>query len=820
MPKYVSVILPLQLEQSFTYQIPEELKASIVPGIRVVVQFAKRRIYSALVINTHNEKPPEVEIKTIISVLDEKPVVIAKQLELWGWISEYYLCTIGEVFKAAMPAGLKLESETYVLNNPDFDNYERLTEKEIIIHNVLEKRNVLSVNEVNLLTEVKNSLPILNSLLQKGAIKLEEKLSDSYKPKQEAFIRLNSGYNTEEKLKKVFDSLERAPKQLDVLMKYLQLTNFNIENPTAINRKELLGINRNYGILNTLTDKNIFELTYENVDRIKNLSPELIKPKVLIDNQKSALEQIKDQFRNNDVALLHGITSSGKTEIYIHLIKETINQGKQVLYLLPEIALTTQIINRLRAVFGNNVGVYHSKFSDSERVEIWNNLLDDKSGKSYKIILGVRSSVFLPFKNIGIIIIDEEHENTYKQQDPAPRYNARDTAIYLARLHKAKVLLGTATPSFDVYFNCKNRKYSLVELKQRFLNIELPEIIVSNTKEAYKRKQLKSHFTNTLLDHIEHALKNNEQIILFQNRRGFSPYIECTTCGWIPKCNQCDVSLTYHKHFNNLTCHYCGYTVNMVAVCPQCSSTEVFTRGFGTEKIEDEISIFFPDAKVTRMDLDSTRKKHSYYKIMSDFENHSIDILIGTQMVTKGLDFDNVSLVGILNADNMINFPDFRAFERSYQLMTQVSGRAGRKKGRGKVIIQASNPEHPVIKFVMSNDYQKFYNWQIKERERFHYPPFTRLIRITMKHKDRFELNRNSKLLAEELKKVFGKRVLGPEFPTISRIQNWYLKNILLKIEKDKSPVKAKQILKSIVSTLKTDLRFRRTTVLYDVDPL
>jgi len=820
LPKYASVILPLQLEQSFTYEIPTSLKGKISPGIRVVVQFAKRRIYSALVIDVHNNKPEDFEIKPIISVLDEHTIVSEKHIQFWKWMSDYYMCTLGEVFKAALPAGLKLESETYVLFNSEFDKFNELTEKEIIIHHLLESRNVLSVNEINLLVEQKNSLPVLNSLLTKGAIKLEEKLTDTYKPRQEAFVKLNNEINTEKKLEKIFNTLSKAPKQLDILMKYIQATNFNYTKVQEISRKELFGKSKNYAPLKALIEKKVFELIYKKLDQIEYTTGKLFDPKKLNKDQSIAIKQIKSQFEKHNVVLLHGITSSGKTEIYIHLIKEQLKKGKQVLYLLPEIALTTQIINRLKKVFGNIVGIYHSKFSDSERVEIWNKMISEDNNNSYRVILGVRSSVFLPFKNLGLIIIDEEHENTYKQFNPAPRYHARDAAIYLAGLFKAKTLLGTATPSYEAIYNCKSNKYGYIELNSRFLDLQLPEIIISDIKQASRKKQMRSHFSDLLLNNIGEALENNEQIILFQNRRGFSPFIECTDCGWVPKCKQCDVSLTYHKHFNNLSCHYCGYTINMVSVCPHCGSSEIYTRGFGTEKIENEISIFFPNAKISRMDLDSTRKKQAYFNILRDFENHEVDILIGTQMVTKGLDFNHVSLVGILNANNMLNFPDFRAFERSFQLMAQVSGRAGRKNKRGKVIIQTATPEHPVIKFVVNNEYFNLYKWQINEREKFNYPPFTRLIRITVKHKDRSELIINSNLLANELKKIFGKRVLGPEFPPVNKIQNWYLKNILIKIEKNKSSVKAKQIIKSVVIQLKTDLRFRKSIIIYDVDPM
>ncbi|MCK5169467.1 MAG: primosomal protein N', partial [Bacteroidales bacterium] len=606
--QFVDVILPLPLKQLFTYSIPESLSKNVKIGKRVIVQFGVRKIYTAIVFSIHTNTPKEYKTKDIVSVLDENPIVNEQQFKLWQWIADYYMCSLGEVFKAALPSGLKLESETKVIYNPVLIENKKFTPTETLILDFLADKNIASINEISNALNKKDFLPIIKSLLDKKAVILEEKLRENYKPKTEAYIKLDDTITKKSQLNEIFDSLNRAPKQLHVLMSYLKLSgSFINKEIIEVKKQQLIKDSKsNSALIKSLIDKNVLTEYDKTVSRLNESSTIQTEIKDLSEAQQKAHDETLEQFKEKDVVLLHGITSSGKTEIYIYLIKEYLKKGKQILYLLPEIALTTQIINRLKDVFGDIVGVYHSKFSDSERVEIWNNLLENDKDKSYRIILGVRSSVFLPFQELGLLIVDEEHENTYKQYDPAPRYNARDSAIYLANLYGASTVLGTATPSFDVYFNALNKKYKLIELNQRFLDIQLPEIILADTRMAYKKRQMKSHFTNLLLDHIEEALNKEEQVILFQNRRGFSPYIECTACGWIPKCNQCDVSLTYHKHFNNLTCHYCGYTINMVSICKDCGSSEVFTRGFGTEKIEDEISIFFPNARISRLDLDST----------------------------------------------------------------------------------------------------------------------------------------------------------------------------------------------------------------------
>ena len=819
---YADLILPIPLPNLYTYKIPLQFQEKLETGYRVVVQFGKRKIYTGIVKNIHKKKPEFYETKDVLEVLDDKPIVNIFQLKFWEWISEYYMCTLGEVYKAALPLGLKLESESKVLENLAFDNIETLNEKERIILQNIKKDKSLSFSKINSLLKQKQSITIIKSLLEKNAIILEEKLRNVYKPKYETYLKLSSEFQDEKKLETIFNSLSKTPSQLKILMTFLKSAS-TIEKAISaeVRKKDLLiDSDTSQQTLNELIKKNIFILHKKEINRLDSAKMQTAEIKKLNKHQQIALQQVKNEFENKNVVLLHGVTSSGKTEIYIHLIKEFLAKGKQVLYLLPEIALTAQIIIRLKTIFGNKTGIYHSKFSDSERVEIWNRIQNVEDANKYQIILGVRSSIFLPFSNLGLIIVDEEHENSYKQYSPAPRYNARDSAIVLANIFGAKTLLGTATPSLESFANCRNKKYALVELKQRYRDINLPEIFIANTREAYKKRQMKSHFTPLLLDSISTALKNKEQVILFQNRRGFSPYLECNMCGWIPKCNNCDVSLTYHKFRNYLNCHYCGEVQQSIKECKACGSKNMQTRGFGTEKIEDEISIYFENIKIKRMDLDSTRSKKAYEKMIVDFENGDIDILIGTQMITKGLDFDNVSLVGILNADNMLNFPDFRSFERSFQLMAQVSGRAGRKNKQGKVIIQTANPNHQIIQDVVSNNYLAMFESQMTERQQFNYPPVFRLIKITVKHKDLNVLNPAADLFARNIRKIFGERVLGPEFPAVSRIQNWYLKNILFKLEKEKSQLKAKNILQNEADEILGMDNFKSLKIIFDVDPL
>ncbi|MBN2348550.1 MAG: primosomal protein N' [Bacteroidales bacterium] len=821
---FVDVILPLPLPNLYTYEVGDTLfSKNIVPGIRVSVQFGKKKLYAALVKKVHQKAPADYETKKILSVLDEKPIVNGIQLAFWEWIAGYYMCTQGEVFKAAVPSGLKLESETRVIYR-EKEVTEFLNETETLVLDILEKENIMDVRSLSVITDKKDIMPVLKSLHEKGHILFNEQLKEAYTVRTERYIKLHASISSDESLNTLFDQLKRAPKQLELVLSYMMLAGYSSGKKYGeVKAAEVIKkAGANSTVLQALEKKGVFLIEEKETGRLSSASGDINAPVSLNKSQHQAYHEILAGFEKHDVVLLHGITSSGKTEIYIHLIEEQLKQKKQVLYLLPEIALTTQIIQRLQHIFGKKVGVYHSKFSDAERVEIWYNLLGEKiSGSNrYEVILGVRSSVFLPYENLGLIIVDEEHENTYKQFDPAPRYHARDAAIVLAGLHGAKVLLGTATPSLESYNNASNGKYARVLLNERYLDMELPEIRVVDVKEARRKKQMKSFFSPPLIDGISEALKKNEQVILFQNRRGFSPYMQCETCGWIPKCKHCDVSLTYHKYQNQLVCHYCGFTLRNLITCSACGSADLLTRGFGTEKIEDEISLFFPEAKIARMDLDSTRKKKSYEQIISEFETGNVNILVGTQMVSKGLDFNNVKIVGILDADNMLNFPDFRSFERAFQLMAQVSGRAGRKTGRGVVYIQTSEPGHSILQHVVKNDFISMYREQLAERKTFFYPPFNRLIKLTVKHKNRDVVNQASGQLAGQLRTKLGKRVVGPEFPLVSRVQNWYQKCILLKLDRNKSISQIKIFIQDQVNILLSMQEFKSVLVINDVDPM
>ena len=670
---------------------------------------------------------------------------------------------------------------------------------------------------------LKNILSVIKSLLDKEAIFVKEELRRTYKPKTETRVRLANEVRNEKRLQELFDELARAPKQLDLLMKYIELSGIlggdGLKSfPKEVNKKELLlRASASPAVFNGLVDKHIFEVYQQEVGRLNSVLREILPINPLNDHQKMAHDEIVRSFQSKNVCLLHGVTASGKTEIYIHLIEETIRQGKQVLYLLPEIALTTQITERLQRVFGDRLGIYHSKFPDAERVEIWQKQLTEKG---YDIILGVRSSVFLPFRNLGLVIVDEEHENTYKQQDPAPRYHARNAAIILAAMYGAKTLLGTATPSIETWHNASSGKYGLVELKERYKEIQLPEIIPVDIHELHRKKRMNGPFSPLLLQYIHEALDQKQQVILFQNRRGFAPMIECNTCGWVPKCKNCDVSLTFHKGLNQLTCHYCGYTYQLPHKCPACEGTDLRNRGFGTEKIEDDIKILFPEAAVARMDLDTTRTRSAYERIIADFEQGKTDILIGTQMVSKGLDFDHVSVVGILNADTMLNYPDFRSYERAFQLMAQVAGRAGRKNKRGRVILQTKSIDHPIIAQVIHNDFDQMVAGQLAERQMFHYPPYYRLVYVYLKNRNEQLLDLMAQTMSGKLRAVFGNRVLGPDKPPVARIQTLFIRKIIVKIEYNAPMARARELLVQVQKEMVAEDRFKSLIVYYDVDPM
>lgn len=815
---YADVILPLALQATYTYSVPFEMEKMIQPGVRVVVSFGQRRLYSALVYRVHTEKPQVQQVKDILQVIDTTPIVLPSQYKLWEWLAEYYMCSLGEVMKAALPSGLKMESDTYIASG-EFDEIDLSDEEMTLIHLLGQKRK-LTIQQLTQKSGLKHPMSVIKSMLERKLLYITEDIESDYRPKTENYIALAPEYSDEKKLCELIDSLKRAPAQQRLILAIAsQATTPNDLSTARVLRKTLLEkVDVSASVLKSLIDKGYIVQDEVETSRIDNANsdPATRNPLALEDFQINALNEIQNQFSSHDVVLLHGVTSSGKTELYIHLINQALQNGKQVLYLLPEIALTTQIINRLRKVFGNRVGVYHSKFSDSQRVEVYLKMLSEEP---FDVILGVRSSIFLPFSNLGLVIVDEEHENTFKQCNPAPRYHARDTAIVLAKQVGAKVLLGTATPAVETYFNAKSGKFGLVKMLERFSGLELPRTIVVDTRDTRKRKRMKSHFSDTLLSAIENALSQKEQVILFQNRRGYAPFIECADCGWVPHCEHCDVTLTYHKYTNLLTCHYCGFGMEQMGSCLACGSTNLQPKGFGTEKVEDELSVFFPDAVIERIDLDSTRSRSSYERIISGFEQGKIDILVGTQMVSKGLDFDRVSLVGILNADNMLNFPDFRAFERSFQLITQVSGRAGRKGKQGLVIIQTAQPDHPVIKSVTGNNFFTFWEWQLAERNRFHYPPFYRLVRITLKHKDKHHLEDTAENLAKTLRHSLGENVLGPEPPIISRVQGLYIIEILVKIKREQPLQRIKEFIRYSITMLKQKRETSTVVIAIDVDP-
>ncbi len=818
---YADIVLPLAVPKPYTYRVPDNLKASAEPGKRVVVQFGKRKFYTGIIWLVHDQTPNYSPVKELSEILDEHPVLTPTQRNLWEWIAHYYMAYLGDLFKAALPAGLKMESDTYVFYNAGEEEVSNLDSSEMLLLDYLKEQSGVRLHELREAMAGQVPHSALKRLVDKQLVLMQERLRETYKAKEERILTLAPDYAKGEHLEEAFAALERAPKQLEVLMKFLQTIRHFSANPEPyIKKAEFVKlIEGKVHAVKALIDKGFLKEEKVEVSRLSLLEEGTQPIKALSQAQQSAKEAVEVGFDNQQVVLLHGVTSSGKTEIYIHLIKEALEQGKQVLYLLPEIALTTQIIQRLKAVFGDKVGIYHSKFSDAERVETYRNLLSTDDGDRYQVVLGVRSSIFLPFKNLGLIIVDEEHENSYKQYDPAPRYHARDAAIVLANYHKANVLLGTATPSVESYFNARAGKYHLVELFTRYQDIKLPQIILSDTQKARRQRRMKSIFTADLFNAVNTALENKEQVILFQNRRGFSPYVECEVCGWIPRCADCDVSLTYHKFGNKLVCHYCGHAEPLPTRCGACASPKLSTRGFGTEKIEDEVQLLFPKARVARLDLDATRKKNAYHQIIGDFQGGHIDVLIGTQMVSKGLDFDRVHLVGILNADNLMFFPDFRAYERSFQLLAQVSGRAGRKHKQGKVFVQTNHPEHSVLKQVLDNDYLTMYKEQLIERKSFQYPPFARLIEVTLKHKDEQTLRRAAGFLAPLLHKNFPGTALGPQKPYVGRIQTYHILEFVLKVPRSSSFQQAKQILREQINLLEQEKAFSTLRINLDVDP-
>ncbi|WP_136666864.1 primosomal protein N' [Flavobacterium sp. H122] len=810
---FIEVIIPISLPQTFTYKVSEAEFSFLENGMRVAVPFGKSKFYTGLVADKHHNPPALYEAKEIHQIIDEKPIVTQIQLEHWNWIATYYMCAIGEVYRTALPSALQLESETIISAQREVYTTNDLSDDEYLIVEALSNQTALKINEITAILNKKKVFPVIQSLMEKGIVYLQEEMIEEYKPKLIRYIRLQSEFNSADKLEELLQFLKSAKKQKELILSYFQL---NASQRKPISVKELSEYaNVGTSVVKSLIDKGIFEEYFIQQDRVS--FDEVENSHIELNNhQQKALEEIKESLVSKDVCLLHGVTASGKTEVYFKLIEEYLEKGQQVLYLLPEIALTTQLVSRLTKHFGNKVAVFHSKYSNNERVEVWNQVLN-QSDKS-QIVIGARSALFLPFHDLGLIIVDEEHEQTFKQVDPAPRYHARDASIVLAHFHKAKVVLGSATPGLETYFNAQNGKYGLVELTERYGNAVLPEIVLVDLKDNYFRKKMTGHFSQTLIDAMTEALSNGEQIILFQNRRGYAPVLECMTCGHIPQCPQCDVSLTYHKFKNQLRCHYCGHSIAKPTNCHACSSIDLTSKGFGTEQIELELASLFPTKNVKRMDQDTTRGKYAFERLIDSFKNREIDILVGTQMLAKGLDFDNVSLVGILNADTMLYFPDFRAFERSYQMMTQVSGRAGRSDKKGNVVIQTYNPLHNTIQQVTHNDYIGMFKEQLYERHIYKYPPYFKLIKLTIKHKDFEKLKEGSMWLYQVFKQNLDIPVLGPEEPPVGKIRNEYIRTILIKIPQEKHLGNTKKTIQKILNSFDAISQYRAIKVSVNVD--
>ncbi len=812
---FVEVILPLSLAKTFTYRISEAEFNYIKKGIRVAVPFGKSKIYTALVIELHQNAPTLYEAKEIHQILDEKPLVTETQIAHWQWIASYYMCAIGDVYRGAIPSALLLESETVISQKQDlFVDESQLSDDEFLIYQALQQQSSLKVQDIIAILNKKNIFPILQKLIDKNILVLQEEMLENYKPKLVRYVRLNAKFDSNEGLGELLETLKNATKQKEIVLSYFQLSATE-KKPITV-KKLTEAANSTTAIVKALIDKEIFEEYYLQEDRVNFKGKSSENQLKLSVAQQTAFEAIQENLKQKEVCLLNGVTSSGKTEIYTKLIEEYIATGKQVLYLLPEIALTTQLVGRLRAHFGNKVAVFHSKYSNNERVEVWNQVLENS--EKAQIVIGARSALFLPFQDLGFIIVDEEHEQTYKQVDPAPRYHARDAAIVLANLQKAKVLLGSATPSMETYYNAKSGKYGFVEIFERYRNVLMPEIELVDLKDKYFRKKMVGHFSDVLIEKITNTLALGEQVILFQNRRGYSPLLECMTCGHVPQCQQCDVSLTYHKHKNQLRCHYCGYSIAKPTNCHACSSVDLTTKGFGTEQIQQELLELFPSHKIGRMDQDTTRGKFGFEKIIDSFKNREIDILVGTQMLGKGLDFDNVTLVGIMNADNMLYHPDFRAFERSFQMMTQVSGRSGRSEKQGKVIIQTYSPLHNTIQQVTKNDYVGMYNEQLYERQIYKYPPYFKLVKLTLKHRDFDKLKQGSMWLYQVMQQNLPMPVLGPEEPPISRIRNEYIRTIMVKIPLNISIVNTKKTIQKMLNSFEAVPSYRSIRVILNVD--
>ncbi len=819
---FVDVLLPLPVAGLFTYNIPDEIGENAPIGRRVLVPFGKKKVHTGVVwacdrcAEEHRTQNTEL-IKDALCFLDDSPLLTPAQMQLWEWIASYYMCTLGEVMRAALPTAFRLESETRVQRIEDFETPESLSKQQNLILDFLADGKVKTVDEIGRKLSI-SSLSAINHLLEMGAIRMDEHVGEKYRPKTEKWIRLASEYSNEE-LQLLTDSLKRSHQQQKCFLAFLDASGYT-QNGTAeaVQQKVFLGRTGFAStILKALQTKGILAVEERTVGRLQTEDTGTQFAHTLSEAQTQSVAAINQHWQEKDVVLLHGVTSSGKTEVYIHLIQQAIATGKKVLYLVPEIALTTQLTDRLRRVFGARLGVYHSRFSDAERVEIYRDVL---ANDKYDVVLGVRSSVLLPFSNLGLVIVDEEHESSYKQQEPAPRYHARNAAIMLAHFSRAKVLLGTATPAIETYYNAQQGKYGLVTLTQRYQGVQLPKIVVVDSKLQYHRKEMTGHFSDILTQRITDEIARNKQTIVFQNRRGYARYLECKQCGYVPKCVNCDVSLTMHERQGVLSCHYCGYTIPIPPTCPVCKTSQLIDRGFGTEKIEDELQTLFPTARVARMDLDTTRNKHAHQDIINSFARHEVDILVGTQMVTKGLHFDDVSTVAVLNADNLMNKPDFRAYEQAYQMLEQVSGRAGRKGEQGEVLIQTFQPDNPILRYVAEHDYEGFYQQQIAERKTFKYPPFYRILSVHIRMRDPHELDEIAARLQAQLQAVFTHRCSRVIIPQISRVQNMYMRTILLKIEANASYPKAKELLQQQIDWLRTTPNGKSALIHVDVDPL
>ncbi len=812
---FVDVILPIPLNQTFTYAINKDEAAFLKPGMRVAVPFGKTKIYTAIVYQVHDQAPSGYETKSIDHILDRVPIITNVQLKHWKWMASYYMCSVGEVVRAALPSAFLLESETIVklVANKTIDQ-ETLTDDEFLVYEALLQQSSIHINGIRSILDRKNVVSVIQKMIDKQIVEIEETIYEKYTPKLKRYIKLAPEHAAESELKALLESLSRAPKQREILMTYFTLKS---QSPKPIEATELQkNSNASASVLKSLVDKGIFEEYFVQKDRVEYSGQSTQGIKTLNEGQGEAYKQIKTSFETQNVVLLHGVTSSGKTEIYAKLIEEAMTSGKQVLYMLPEIALTTQLIARLQRYFGETVAVYHSKYSVNERVEVWKAVLDQRS--KAQVIVGARSSLFLPFKNLGLVVVDEEHEPSFKQYDPAPRYNGRDSAIVLASLHQCKLIMGSATPSLESYHNAKTGKYGLVELKKRYGNVLMPAIELVDIREKSKKKLMTGHFSDRLLEEMREVLKEGQQVILFQNRRGYSPVVECTTCGVAPQCPNCDVSLTYHQYKNQLRCHYCGYHIAMMLNCMACGSQTLDTKGFGTEQIETELKELFPKNKIARMDQDTTKGKHAYSKLIDALDNQEIDILVGTQMLAKGLDFRNIGLVGVMNADNLLHFPDFRAHERSFQLLQQVSGRAGRTEKRGKVLIQTFNPYHQILKQVSVNDYEEMSKEQLQERYQFKYPPFFRIIKIEFKDKNLTRVQNASFWFAKALQSKFGENILGPEQPSVGRVRNKFIFNIMMKVPPTQALEATKKYISNVERSFYTIKEFASVRVNLDVD--